>query len=124
MADLNCVPILGPLTGPVIFLGIGMLSLDLLRKAFMPMAAYAGIHLIEGETVTPMLLARRFAFSVSRPYAYWTCATGLPVGGAPLSNWGHQELFPGRAGMLIGQEGRCRLYGFVHCGHSWITDAS
>lgn len=32
-------------------LGVGMLSLDPPRKAFMSMAVYAGIHLIEGETV-------------------------------------------------------------------------
>lgn len=60
---LNYVPILGPLTGLVIFLGVGMLGLDPLWKAFMPMAIYAGIHLIEGETITPMLLARRFTLN-------------------------------------------------------------
>jgi predicted PurR-regulated permease PerM len=78
---LNYVPILGPLTGLMIFLGIGMLSLDPLWKAFMPMAAYAGIHLIEGETVTPMLLARRFTLNpvlVIIALLFWSWMWGVP----------------------------------------------
>lgn len=78
---LNYVPILGPLTGLAIFLGIGMLSLDPLWKAFMPMAAYAGIHLIEGETVTPMLLARRFTLNpvlVIIALLFWNWMWGVP----------------------------------------------
>ena len=78
---LNYVPILGPLTGLVIFLGVGMLSLDPLWKAFMPMAAYAGIHLIEGETVTPILLARRFTLNpvlVIIALLFWDWMWGVP----------------------------------------------
>ena len=56
---LNYVPLLGTLTGLLNFTGIGMLSLELLWKSFMLMAAYADIYLIEGETVMPMLLACR-----------------------------------------------------------------
>jgi len=78
---LNFVPILGPLTGLVIFLGVGMLSLDPLWKAFMPMAVYAGIHLIEGETITPMLLARRFTLNpvlVIVALLFWDWMWGVP----------------------------------------------
>jgi predicted PurR-regulated permease PerM len=78
---LNYVPILGPLTGVVIFLGVGMLSLDPLWKAFMPMAIYAGIHLVEGETVTPMLLARRFTLNpvlVIIALLFWDWMWGIP----------------------------------------------
>ena len=78
---LNFVPILGPLTGLVIFLGVGMLSLDPLWKAFMPMAVYAVIHLIEGETVTPMLLARRFTLNpvlVIIALLFWDWMWGVP----------------------------------------------
>jgi len=78
---LNYVPILGPLTGMVIFLGAGMLSLDPLWKAFMPMALYVGIHLIEGETITPMLLARRFTLNpvlVIVALLFWDWMWGVP----------------------------------------------
>lgn len=78
---LNYVPILGPLTGLLIFLAAGMLSLDPLWKAFMPMAAYGLIHLLEGETITPMLLARRFTLNpvlVILALLFWDWMWGVP----------------------------------------------
>lgn len=78
---LNYVPILGPLTGLVVFLAAGMLSLDPLWKAFMPMAAYGVIHLLEGETITPMLLARRFTLNpvlVIIALLFWDWMWGIP----------------------------------------------
>jgi len=78
---LNYVPILGPLTGLVIFLAAGMLSLDPLWMAFMPMAAYAAIHVLEGETFTPMLLARRFTLNpvlVIMALLFWDWMWGVP----------------------------------------------
>lgn len=78
---LNFVPILGPLTGVAIFLGVGMLSLDPLWKAFMPMVLYSVIHIIEGETLTPMLLARRFTLNpvlVIISLLFWDWMWGVP----------------------------------------------
>jgi predicted PurR-regulated permease PerM len=78
---LNYVPILGPLTGMVVFLAVGMLSLDPLWKAFMPMAVYVAIHMVEGETVTPMLLARRFTLNpvlVIIALLFWDWMWGVP----------------------------------------------
>lgn len=78
---LNYVPILGPLVGIVTFLGVGMLSLEPLWKAFMPMVVYAGIHLLEGETITPMLLARRFTLNpviVIISLLFWDWMWGVP----------------------------------------------
>jgi hypothetical protein len=43
-----------------IFLLAGLLTIDPLWQALLPAGLYLGFHLIEGETVTPMLLARRF----------------------------------------------------------------
>ncbi|WP_420738206.1 AI-2E family transporter [Bradyrhizobium japonicum] len=60
---LNYIPILGPLFGVCIFVLVGMLSFDSLWWALLPPALYFGIHLVEGETVTPMLLARRFTLN-------------------------------------------------------------
>jgi predicted PurR-regulated permease PerM len=78
---LNYVPILGPLTGLVLFLAVGMLSLDPLWKAFMPMVVYAVIHMVEGETITPMLLARRFTLNpvlVIVALLFWDWMWGVP----------------------------------------------
>lgn len=78
---LNYVPILGPLVGVVTFLGVGMLSLDPLWKAFMPMILYGAIHVIEGETITPMLLARRFTLNpvlVIISLLFWDWMWGVP----------------------------------------------
>jgi predicted PurR-regulated permease PerM len=60
---LNYIPIIGPLFGVCIFVLVGMLSFESLWWALLPPALYLGIHLIEGETLTPMLLARRFTLN-------------------------------------------------------------
>jgi predicted PurR-regulated permease PerM len=73
---LNYVPILGPMIGVVVFFLAGLLTIDTLWMAFLPAALYLAIHLIEGETITPMLLARRFTINpvlviVSLVFWYW-----------------------------------------------------
>jgi predicted PurR-regulated permease PerM len=78
---LNYVPILGPLFGTVIFLLAGMLSFDSLWSALLPPALYFGIHLAEGETLTPMLLARRFTLNpvlVILSLVFWFWMWGVP----------------------------------------------
>jgi predicted PurR-regulated permease PerM len=83
---LNYVPILGPTIGVVVFFLVGLISIDTLWAAFVPAGLYLTIHIIEGETVTPMLLARRFTINpvlviVSLVFWYWMW--GVP--GAILS---------------------------------------
>jgi len=83
---LNFVPILGPVLGVAIFLLAGMLSVAPLWQALLPAGLYLGIHLIEGETVTPMLLARRFTLNpvlVIISLVFWFWMWGVP--GAILS---------------------------------------
>jgi predicted PurR-regulated permease PerM len=83
---LNYVPILGTAFGVVIFLFAGLLSVDTLWQALLPMGAYIGLHLIEGETLTPMLLARRFTLNpvlVVISLVFWFWMWGIP--GAILS---------------------------------------
>lgn len=78
---LNYIPILGPLFGAVIFLLAGMLSFDSLWWALLPPALYFGIHVIEGETLTPMLLARRFTLNpvlVILSLVFWFWMWGVP----------------------------------------------
>jgi predicted PurR-regulated permease PerM len=78
---LNYVPILGPLFGVGIFLLVGMLSFDSLWWALLPAALYFGIHLVEGETLTPMLLTRRFTLNpvlVILSLVFWFWMWGVP----------------------------------------------
>ena len=83
---LNYVPILGPTIGVAVFCMAGLISIEPLWAAFLPAGCYLAIHIIEGETVTPMLLARRFTINpvlvvVSLVFWYWMW--GVP--GAILS---------------------------------------
>jgi predicted PurR-regulated permease PerM len=83
---LNYVPILGPMIGIAIFSLAGLLSIDTLWMAFLPAGLYLGFHMIEGETVTPMLLARRFTINpvlVIISLVFWYWMWGVP--GAILS---------------------------------------
>jgi predicted PurR-regulated permease PerM len=78
---LNYVPILGPMLGVVIFFLAGLLAIDTLWLACMPAALYLGIHVLEGETVTPMLLARRFTINpvlVIIALVFWYWMWGVP----------------------------------------------
>ena len=78
---LNYIPILGPMLGVAIFLLVGLLSIDTLWLAALPAGAYLLIHMIEGETVTPMLLARRFTINpvlVVLALVFWYWMWGVP----------------------------------------------
>jgi predicted PurR-regulated permease PerM len=78
---LNYIPILGPLFGTGIFLLAGMLTFDSLWWALLPPALYFGIHLVEGEALTPMLLARRFTLNpvlVILALVFWFWMWGVP----------------------------------------------
>ena len=78
---LNYVLILGPLTGLVMFFAVGLLTFPTLLHAALPPAAYFAIHLIEGETVTPLLVARRFTLNpvlVIGSLIFWDWMWGIP----------------------------------------------
>ncbi len=73
---LNYVLIIGPLTGVAILFLAGLLTFDTVWQALLPAGIYLAIHLIEGESITPMLLARRFTLNpvlviVSLVFWYW-----------------------------------------------------
>jgi predicted PurR-regulated permease PerM len=78
---LNFLPILGPLIGVVVFLLAGLLTIDTLWQALLPAGLYLAIHLIEGEMVTPMLLAKRFTLNpvlVIVALVFWYWMWGVP----------------------------------------------
>jgi predicted PurR-regulated permease PerM len=78
---LNFVPILGPFCGIILFLAVGLISMGPVWAALLPAALYLGIHVIEGETVTPMLLANRFTINpvaVILSLIFWYWMWGVP----------------------------------------------
>jgi predicted PurR-regulated permease PerM len=78
---LNYVPILGPALGVMIFLLAGLLIFDSLWLALLPAGLYVGFVLIEGQAVTPMLLARRFTLNpvlVIVSLVFWFWMWGIP----------------------------------------------
>lgn len=78
---LNYVPILGPLAGIGIFLLAGFMSFDNNWHAILPAAIYLIIHAIEGEIVTPLLLAKRFTLNpvaVILSLVFWYWMWGVP----------------------------------------------
>jgi predicted PurR-regulated permease PerM len=78
---LNFVPILGPFCGIVLFLGVGLISKGPAWAALLPAALYFGIHVLEGEIVTPLLLANRFTINpvaVILSLIFWYWVWGVP----------------------------------------------
>jgi predicted PurR-regulated permease PerM len=83
---LNFAPIIGPALGMFVFLLAGFLTRDGLWSALAPAGFYLAIHLVEGETLTPLLLARRFTLNpvlVIVSFVFWFWIWGVP--GAILS---------------------------------------
>ncbi len=77
----NYVPILGTALGVLTFLLAGLLTHDMLWQALLPAGIYFGFHLIEGETITPMVLARRFTLNpvlVIISLVFWFWMWGIP----------------------------------------------
>ena len=86
---LNYVPILGPFTGVVLFAVIGLATFGGTWFSLLPAAAYLGIHLMEGELITPMLLARRFTLNpilvmVALVFWYWMWGVQGAILSVPL----------------------------------------
>jgi predicted PurR-regulated permease PerM len=73
---LNFIPILGPLCGIAILFMAGLLTFGTIWQSLMAAGIYLVIHVLEGETLTPLLLARRFVLNpvlviVSLVFWYW-----------------------------------------------------
>jgi predicted PurR-regulated permease PerM len=61
-ALLNFAPYVGPLIGMVVMLAMGFLSYEP-WQSLAPAAIYLGLHALEGQLVTPIVLGRRMALS-------------------------------------------------------------
>jgi predicted PurR-regulated permease PerM len=78
---LNYVPIIGAVVGVVVFLMASVLSLGVTLWALLPVGLYVCVHLIEGEFVTPLLVARRFTINpvaVILALIFWYWMWGVP----------------------------------------------
>jgi len=86
---LNYVLIIGPMTGIAVFFLAGLLTFDSVWQALLPAGIYLAIHLIEGESITPMLLARRFTLNpvlviLSLIFWYWMWGVAGALLAVPL----------------------------------------
>ncbi len=86
---LNYIPILGPLAGVGLFVLVGLATLGASWFSVLPAAAYLGIHVLEGEIITPMILARRFTINpiaviVGLVFWYWLWGVQGAVLAVPL----------------------------------------
>ena len=71
----------GLFTTLVVFLMVSVLSLGVSWWALLPVGLYFLIHVIEGELVTPMLMARRFTINpvaVILALLFWYWMWGVP----------------------------------------------
>ena len=73
---LNYIPIMGPITGTVLFGMVGLVSNGNVLQALMPAVLYLATHLIESMYITPHFLARRFTLNpvlviLSLIFWYW-----------------------------------------------------
>jgi predicted PurR-regulated permease PerM len=78
---LNYIPIVGPVAGIVIFFFVGLLSFNSFGWALAPPGIYLLVHIIEGQTITPVLLARRFTLNpvlVIATLMFWDWLWGIP----------------------------------------------
>jgi predicted PurR-regulated permease PerM len=78
---LNYIPILGPMAGIAMFFVAGLISLEWPWYALLPAVLYTVIHLAEGETITPMMLANRFTLNpvlVIVSLFFWHALWGIP----------------------------------------------
>ena len=62
-ALLNFAPYVGPLIGIMIMLVMGFVSFHDPLHALLPAGIYLGLHTLEGQLITPIVLGRRMALS-------------------------------------------------------------
>jgi predicted PurR-regulated permease PerM len=62
-AVLNFAPYVGPLIGILIMLVMGFVAFDDPLHSLLPAGIYLGLHTLEGQLITPIILGRRMALS-------------------------------------------------------------
>ncbi len=62
-AILNFAPYIGPMIGVGVMLLMGFVTFNSLFASLLPAMVYLGLHVMEGEIITPIILGRRMAIS-------------------------------------------------------------
>ena len=62
-AVLNYAPYVGPLIGILIMLLMGFVASDQIWQALLPAGIYLGLHTLEGQIITPIVLGRQMRLS-------------------------------------------------------------
>lgn len=62
-AVLNFVPYVGPLTGVIALAVVGVVAFEQPAHMLVPPALYLGLHVLESQFLTPVILGRRMAIS-------------------------------------------------------------
>lgn len=62
-AILNFAPYVGPLIGIIVMVLMGFATYSTPLQALLPAAIYLGLHTVEGQILTPIVLGRRMALS-------------------------------------------------------------
>lgn len=60
---LNFAPYVGPLVGVLLMLLMGFITYDEIGPSLFPATIYLGLHTLEGQIITPIVLGRRMALS-------------------------------------------------------------
>ena len=60
---LNFAPYVGPAIGVVLMLAMGFVTWDEVGPSLLPAALYLGLHTLEGQLVTPLVLGQRMQLS-------------------------------------------------------------
>jgi predicted PurR-regulated permease PerM len=86
VALLNFVPYFGPVAGIILLGAVGLLTFDTFWQAVLAPGWYMGLHALEANLITPVLLGRRFTLNpvvIFVSLIFWTWLWG--VAGALLS---------------------------------------
>ena len=83
---LNFIPYFGPITGVAVLTLAGLIAFESPWRAVLPALVYLGLHGLESNVVTPMILGRRLTLNplvIFISLMFWTWLWGIP--GALLS---------------------------------------
>jgi predicted PurR-regulated permease PerM len=77
----NFVPYLGPIVAATLLCLGGLMTFDSVGFAFLPAVIFAGVHLVEANLVTPLVLGRRLTVSpllILVSLSFWGWIWGAP----------------------------------------------
>lgn len=78
---LNFIPYFGPFTMVVVLTLVGLTSYEAVGQGLLPPVLYLGVHALESNFITPMILGRRLALNpvvIFISLIFWTWLWGVP----------------------------------------------